>query len=167
MNSKTKKITPKFDYKLDLNNLNASMIILLIFNFILTVAPPIIGLLWFNNLKKTKCKCSNIKWYNDYIIFYFIFIISYTSISLLYLLIFRNVIRLTYLAILLMFYNIISYGIIVFYINQLNKKQDCECANSIKKDFLYIWYFIKLIFAAIFIMSFIVGLLIAFINMKK
>ena len=163
MNSKTKKTTPN----LDLNNMNASVIILLIFNFILTIVPPIIGLLWFNNMKKTKCQCSNIKWYNDYIIFYFLFIISYTSISLLYLVIFRNVIRLTYLTILLMFYNIISYGIIVFYINQLNKKQDCECANSIKKDFLYIWYFIKLIFTVIFIMSFIVGVIIGFMNMKK
>ena len=49
MNSKTKKTTPN----LDLNNMNASVIILLIFNFILTIVPPIIGLLWFNNMKKT------------------------------------------------------------------------------------------------------------------
>jgi hypothetical protein len=163
MNSKTKKITPN----LDLKNMNATFIILLLFNFILTIVPPIIGLLWFNNLKKTKCQCSNIKWYNDYIIFYFIFIISYATVSLLYLIIFRNIIRLSYVSILLMIYNIISYGIIVFYINQLNKKHDCNCANSIKKDFLYIWYFIKLIFSAILIMSFIVGLLIAFMNIKK
>lgn len=163
MNSKTKKLTPN----LDLKNMNATVIILLLFNFILTIVPPIIGLLWFNNLKKTKCQCSNIKWYNDYIIFYFIFIISYATVSLLYLIIFRNIIRLSYVSILLMIYNIISYGIIVFYINQLNKKHDCNCANSIKKDFLYIWYFIKLIFSAILIMSFIVGLLIAFMNIKK
>lgn len=163
MNSKTKKLTPN----LDLKNMNATFIILLLFNFILTIVPPIIGLLWFNNLKKTKCQCSNIKWYNDYIIFYFIFIISYATVSLLYLIIFRNIIRLSYVSILLMIYNIISYGIIVFYINQLNKKHDCNCANSIKKDFLYIWYFIKLIFSAILIMSFIVGLLIAFMNIKK
>ena len=163
MNSKTKKLTPN----LDLKNMNATVIILLLFNFILTIIPPIIGLLWFNNLKKTKCKCSNIKWYNDYIIFYFIFIISYASISLLYLIIFRNIIRLSYVSLLLMIYNVISYGIIVFYINQLNKKHDCDCANSIKKDFLYIWYFIKLIFSAILIMSLIVGLLIGFMNIKK
>lgn len=163
MNSKTKKLTPN----LDLKNMNATVIILLLFNFILTIVPPIIGLLWFNNLKKTKCRCSNIKWYNDYIIFYFIFIISYAAVSLLYLIIFRNIIRLSYVSLLLMIYNIISYGIIVFYINQLNKKHDCNCANSIKKDFLYIWYFIKLIFSAILIMSFIVGLLIAFINIIK
>lgn len=163
MNSKTKKITTN----LDLNNMNASVIILLIFNFILTIAPPIIGLLWFHNLKKTKCQCSNIKWYNDYIIFYFLFIISYTSISLLYLLIFRNIIRLSYVSLLLIIYNIISYGIIVFYINQLNKKHDCNCANSIKKDFLYIWFFIKLIFGVIFITSFIVGIIIAYMNMRK
>lgn len=163
MNSKTKKLTPN----LDLKNMNATVIILLLFNFILTIVPPIIGLLWFNNLKKTKCQCSNIKWYNDYIIFYFIFIISYTAVSLLYLIIFRNIISLSYVSLLLMIYNIISYGIIVFYINQLNKKHDCNCANSIKKDFLYIWYFIKLIFSAILIMSFIVGLLIAFMNIKK
>lgn len=163
MNSKTKKLTPNFDLK----NMNATVIILLLFNFILTIVPPIIGLLWFNNLKKTKCQCSNIKWYNDYIIFYFIFIISYAAVSLLYLIIFRNIIRLSYVSLLLMIYNIISYGIIVFYINQLNKKHDCNCANSIKKDFLYIWYFIKLIFSAILIMSFIVGLLIAFINIIK
>lgn len=163
MNSKTKKLT----HNLDLKNMNATLIILLLFNFILTIIPPIIGLLWFNNLKKTKCKCSNIKWYNDYIIFYFIFIISYAAVSLLYLIIFRNIIRLSYVSLLLMIYNIISYGIIVFYINQLNKKHDCNCANSIKKDFLYIWYFIKLIFSAILIMSLIVGLLIAFMNIKK
>ena len=163
MNSKTKKLTPN----LDLKNMNATLIILLLFNFILSIIPPIIGLLWFNNLKKTKCKCSNIKWYNDYIIFYFIFIISYAAVSLLYLIIFRNIIRLSYVSLLLMIYNIISYGIIVFYINQLNKKHDCNCANSIKKDFLYIWYFIKLIFSAILIMSLIVGLLIAFMNIKK
>lgn len=163
MISKTKKITPI----LDLNNMNASVIIMLIFNFILTIVPPIIGLLWFDNLKKSKCQCSNIKWYNDYIIFYFIFIISYTSISLLYLLIFRNMIKLTYISLLLIIYNIISYGIIVFYINQLNNKNDCKCANSIKKDFLYIWYFIKLIFGAILIMSFIVGLLISYMNIRK
>lgn len=163
MNSKTKKLTPN----LDLKNMNATLIILLLFNFILSIIPPIIGLLWFNNLKKKKCKCSNIKWYNDYIIFYFIFIISYAAVSLLYLIIFRNIIRLSYVSLLLMIYNIISYGIIVFYINQLNKKHDCNCANSIKKDFLYIWYFIKLIFSAIFIMSLIVGLLITFMNIKK
>lgn len=163
MNSKTKKI----ESKLNFNNLNSSIILILLFNLLLTILPPVIGLLWFNNLKKNKCKCANIKWYNDYITFYFIFIISYTSISLLYLLIFRNIFKLTYISILLMIYNIISYGIIVFYINQLNKKQNCNCAISIKKDFLYIWYFIKLIFGAIFIMSFIFGLLIAYTNRKK
>lgn len=163
MNTKTKNLKNN----LDLKNLNASVIIMMIFNFILTIVPPIIGLLWFNNLKKTKCKCSNIKWYKDYIFFYFIFIISYALVTLLYLLIFRNVIKITYLALLLMVYNIISYGIIVYYINQLNKKYDCICANSIKKDFLYIWYFIKLIFVSIFILSFIVGIIITFMNMKK
>ena len=58
MNSKTKKIQPK------LSNLsNVSLVLLLTFNLILTIVPPIVGLLWFNNMKKTKCNCSNIKWY--------------------------------------------------------------------------------------------------------
>ena len=61
-----------------------------------------------------------------------------------------------------------SYIIIVFYINKLNNKKDCPCANSIKKDFIYIWYFIKLIFASILIFSFIIGLTVAyFTNYKK
>lgn len=151
MNSKSKKI--------DLKNkeLNIPIEYLILFNLILTVIPPIIGLLWFNNLKKTKCNCSNIKWYVDYIVFYFIFIISYASIVLLYLLIFKETVKSYYISIILFIYNVISYGIIVFYINQLNKKRDCICANSVKKDFLYIWYFIKLIFACIFIISFIFG----------
>tara|TARA_B110000483_G_C18011046_1_gene471128 strand:- start:359 stop:853 length:495 start_codon:yes stop_codon:yes gene_type:complete len=144
-------------------------IILIIFNLILTIIPPIIGLLWFNNLKKNKCHCSNtnIKWYVDYIVFYFIFIICYACISLLYLIIFRNKIQSYLISLLLFIYNIISYGIIVFYINQLNKKKDCGCANSIKKDFLYIWYFIKLILSSIFAFGFIVGILIVFLKNIK
>jgi len=162
MNSKTKKLQPK------LSNLsNASFILLLTFNIILTIVPPIIGLLWFNNMKKAKCKCSNIKWYVDYIVFYFIFILCYASISLLYLVIFRDTIKLHYISLLLFIYNVLSYGIIVFYINQLNKKTDCVCANSVKKDFLYIWYFIKLIFSFIFILGFIFGMLIAYNNNIK
>ncbi len=118
MNSKTKKIQPK------LSNLsNVSFILLLTFNLILTIVPPIVGLLWFNNMKKTKCDCSTIKWYVDYIVFYFIFILCYASISLLYLVIFRDTIKLHYISLLLFIYNVISYGIIVFYINQLNKKK--------------------------------------------
>ena len=162
MNSKTKKIQPK------LSNLsNVSFILLLTFNLILTIVPPIVGLLWFNNMKKTKCNCSNIKWYVDYIVFYFVFILCYASISLLYLVIFRDTIKLHYISLLLFIYNVISYGIIVFYINQLNKKTDCVCAQSVKKDFLYIWYFIKLIFSFIFILGFIFGILIAYSNIKK
>ncbi len=162
MNSKTKKIQPK------LSNLsNVSFILLLTFNLILTIVPPIVGLLWFNNMKKTKCDCSTIKWYVDYIVFYFIFILCYASISLLYLVIFRDTIKLHYISLLLFIYNVISYGIIVFYINQLNKKKDCVCSQSVKKDFLYIWYFIKLIFSFIFILSFIFGILIAYNNIKK
>ena len=143
---------------------NMSFILLLILNLILTIVPPIVGLLWFNNMKKKKCNCSNIKWYVDYIVFYFIFIICYASISLLYLVIFRDTIRLHYISLLLFIYNVISFGIIVFYINQLNKKKDCICSQSVKKDFLYIWYFIKLIFSFIFLISLIFGIFIAYYN---
>ena len=115
-------------------------------------------------MKKIKCNCSNIKWYVDYIVFYFIFIICYASISLLYLVIFRDTIKLHYISLLLFIYNVISFGIIVFYINQLNKKQDCVCSQSVKKDFLYIWYFIKLIFSLIFLISFIFAIFIAYNN---
>ena len=147
---------------------NISLILMIMLNFVLTVVPPIIGLLWFNNLKKNKCACSNIKWYVNYIVFYFIFIICYSCISLLYLAFFRSNVNLYIISILLFIYNILSYIIIVFYINKLNNKKDCPCANSIKKDFIYIWYFIKLIFASILILIFIIGLTVAyFTNYKK
>ena len=47
MNSKTKKIQPKLS-----NFSNISFILLLTFNLILTIVPPIVGLLWFNNTSR-------------------------------------------------------------------------------------------------------------------
>ena len=53
----------------------------------------------------------------------------------------------------------ISYFIIIYYISLLNKNK-CECSNSVKKDFLFVWYIIKLGLPLLLIFSLAITLLL-------
>jgi len=156
MSIKNKKSSIK---PLDINKNFHVFVFVVILNLTLTIIPPLIGLIWLHNLKKNKCKCADIKWYNKYISFYFIFIITYALLSLLFLIIFRKTMRLSYISLLLFIYNMISYFIIIYYISLLNKNK-CECSNSVKKDFLFVWYIIKLGLPLLLIFSLAITLLL-------
>lgn len=124
---------------------------------ILISIPPILGLLWLSNIKMKACECSEgeLKWMKDYIKFYFSFILGYIILSTLYVLFSGNKLKNIILGILLFIYNYISYAIIVYYVYTL-KDIECKCSYSLKKDIIYIWYIIAIIFSTLLLPGFFI-----------
>lgn len=124
---------------------------------ILISIPPILGLLWLSNIKMKACECSEgeLKWMKDYIKFYFSFILGYIVLSTLYVLFSGNKLKNIILGILLFIYNYISYAIIVYYVYTL-KDIECKCSYSLKKDIIYIWYIIAIIFSTLLLPGFFI-----------
>lgn len=124
---------------------------------ILVCIPPILGLLWLYNIKMKACECSEeeLKWMKDYIKVYFTFILLYIILSTLYVIFTGNKLKNIILGILLFIYNYISYAIIVYYVYTL-KNIKCECSYSLKKDIIYIWYIIALIFCTLILPGFFI-----------
>ena len=156
MNSK--KFKPKlYDFK------TSASFFYIITMIILTLTPPILGIIWFERLKKIACECSDISWYKKYIKFYFIFVIIYTIAILLFDMfiikklndfeIFKGRIL---LAIFIYIYNLVSYFIIIYYIYKL-KEIKCKCSRLINREILYIWYIILFIFASLSLPLFLFG----------
>lgn len=114
-----------------------------ILKIILALIPPIIGLLWISKLKKESCLCSE-NWMRDYINFYYIFIITYTFVMLIYSFVYGQKLNI-FIMLFIILFNITSYFIIIYYINML-KYKNCNCSESIKREILYIWYIIQVIF---------------------
>ena len=134
------------------DNKSLSFISILIY-IILALIPPILGLLWIVKMQKDNCECSQ-HWMRDYIKFYFIFIIVYFIISISYITFTSIRLRSVMISILLYMYNFISYAIIIYYIYNL-KDAPCECSNSLKRDIIYIWYIIGIIFITIALPGFL------------
>lgn len=118
-----------------------------VLKLLLVLTPPIIGLIWILKLKKEKCLCSE-NWMREYINFYYIFIIIYTITMLILFLIYGPLFDEIYPLIFLLLLNITSYFIIVYYIHML-KYDKCKCSESIKRDILYVWHIIQIIFGFI------------------
>jgi len=133
-------------------NLTTTMIYIILISI-----PPILGLLWLSNIKMKACECSEgeLKWMKDYIKFYFSFILGYIVLSTLYVLFSGNKLKNIILGILLFIYNYISYAIIVYYVYTL-KDIECKCSYSLKKDIIYIWYIIAIIFSTLLLPGFFI-----------
>jgi len=121
----------------------------IVLNLLLILTPPILGLIWIMKLKKEKCLCSE-NWMREYINYYYIFIIIHSLLMIILTLIygplFDREVPLIYIFLLSL--NIISYFIIVYYIDML-KYNKCKCSESIKRDILYVWHIIQIIFGII------------------
>jgi|SaaInlV_125m_DNA_1040241.scaffolds.fasta_scaffold75328_2 hypothetical protein len=127
----------------------------IVLNLLLILTPPILGLIWIMKLKKEKCLCSE-NWMREYINYYYIFIIIHSLLMIILTLIygplFDREVPLIYIFLLSL--NIISYFIIVYYIDML-KYNKCKCSESIKRDILYVWHIIQIIFGFIALFTFI------------
>ena len=75
--------------------------------------------------------------------------------STLYVLFSGNKLKNIILGILLFIYNYISYAIIVYYVYTL-KDIECKCSYSLKKDIIYIWYIIAIIFSTLLLPGFFI-----------
>ena len=139
-------------------NENKPLNLLTIFIYVILICiPPVLGLLWLSNIKMKACECSEgeLKWMKDYIKFYFSFILGYIVLSTLYVLFSGNKLKNIILGILLFIYNYISYAIIVYYVYTL-KDIECKCSYSLKKDIIYIWYIIAIIFSTLLLPGFFI-----------
>lgn len=121
----------------------------IVLDLILILTPPIIGLIWILKLKREKCLCSE-NWMREYINYYYIFIIVYSILMIIFTLIYGRLFnkKVPIIYIFLILFNIISYFIIVYYIDML-KYNKCKCSESIKRDILYVWHIIQIIFGFI------------------
>ena len=163
MNSKKNSTSNnKLTIKLDDFKTSASVFYIITI-IILTLTPPILGIIWLERLKKISCQCSDISWYKKYINFYFIFIIIYTIIIILFNIFIINKLnnfetfkaRLL-LGIFMYIYNLVSYFIIIYYIYKL-KEIKCKCSRLINREIIYIWYIVLFIFASLTLPVFLYG----------
>lgn len=125
----------------------------IVLDLILMLTPPIIGLIWIMKLKKEKCLCSE-NWMREYINYYYIFIIIHSLLMIILTLIYGRIFneKVPVIFIFLILLSIISYFIIVYYIHML-KYNKCKCSESIKRDILYVWHIIQIIFGCIFLFT--------------
>ena len=119
----------------------------LVLKLILMFTPPIIGLIWILKLKKDKFLCSE-NWMREYINCYYIFIIVHTIVMIILTSMYGPFFNKIFVIIFMLLLNITSYIIIVYYIHML-KYNNCKCSESIKRDILYIWHIIQIIFGFI------------------
>lgn len=142
------------------------VIMSLIITLGISVAFPIVALIWINKLETTKCSCSD-NWERDYMKNYLYFIISFTvtniiltillqtNISLIIKNLFGKIIT-SIIFYLLLFVSLAYTVITIDYITKL-KNIDCKCSEDIKREVTYIFQIIIASLYALILFSFIIA----------
>ena len=138
----------------------------LIITLCISIIFPLVALFWINKLEKTNCDCSD-SWERDYMKNYLYFIISFTFINIILMIILQTNISLiinnifgktifTIFFYLLVFAGVAYTVITVDYITKL-KNINCKCSEDIKREVTYILQVaLAMLYALIFI-SFVIA----------